>query len=821
MSSAIPPASATWSPTCASTTPLPTATLTSPGANIRGTAVAMNATVVETGSGVSTVEYQWSVHNANTWTTFDTKSTTSSTGTLNTTTLGGDGFYDLRVRATDLATNVGLSTIVSNVRVDNTVPTVTLAGVAGDTSVRETLSLTAAPADTGGSGVSSVTYGRRLRGLERLLHDHRLELDGPGYGVSFNTTALNGLYEIQALATDVAGNTASNSVTNVLIDNTRSADARQADRPDVGLGRADDHVRAGDRPEHGRRGLGRRALRRVPQHRPDADQRRSDPGGRPVHLERRGRAVGEPGDGHADLQLHRRSPSTPPATRRRTRRPARDRPRHRRPHRRRPRSPPWRRRRTSARRSPGWRPPRPVHVDHYHVYRDGVQIDRRRHAHQLHRPQPEPAGRHVHLPAGRGRRGNATFGARLRPGDGARTTRRRPRRRAAWPPTAALDGSVVDRLGCLGRRRRFGHRALRRAPLALLDARRRRLPTATRPARAPRRRARTRRRSTASSTATPCSRSTAPATPRRPASRTAVTARDQTAPAVPTGLSATPGRRQRLAELDAGRCRRRRGRLRAGGQAGRAAPASETDGTRVCTTIVGDVVDLRGERPHERRRLHVRAVRPRRGAQPLAARRRQRRAERQGRRHDGACGRHEAASVKVVGHKVTLTWKNPADRDFDHVVITASDAQAERQQGRHARLLRQGHEGHDQARGRSVALVRRRRLRRRRQRLGARQRARRRGAGEPVRAGAAREGARQGAPQLAASSRARSTTTCSSTPARSASSSAGPRGHALRAAARQARRASTYTWYVWPGLGAKAKAHYGKLIGKNVFTFTG
>ena len=105
-------------------------------------------------------------------------------------------------------------------RVDNTVPTVTLAGVAGDTSVRGTLSLTSAPADTGGSGVSSVTYGRRFAGSSGSFTTIGSSSTGPAYGVSFNTTALNGLYEIQALATDVAGNTASTSVTNVLIDNT-------------------------------------------------------------------------------------------------------------------------------------------------------------------------------------------------------------------------------------------------------------------------------------------------------------------------------------------------------------------------------------------------------------------------------------------------------------------------------------------------------------------------------------------------------------------------------------------------------------------------
>ena len=46
-------------------------------------------------------------------------------------------------------------------------------------------------------------------------------------------------------------------------------------------------------------------------------------------------------------------------------------------------------------------------------------------------------------------------------------------------------------------------------------------------------------------------------------------------------------------------------------------------------------------------------------------------------------------------------------------------------------------------------------------------------------------------------------------------------GRALQLPHAKLKRGKTYTWYVWPGLGAKAKAHYGKLIGKNAFTFTG
>jgi hypothetical protein len=33
-------------------------------------------------------------------------------------------------------------------------------------------------------------------------------------------------------------------------------------------------------------------------------------------------------------------------------------------------------------------------------------------------------------------------------------------------------------------------------------------------------------------------------------------------------------------------------------------------------------------------------------------------------------------------------------------------------------------------------------------------------------------------------------------------------------------RPGTYAWYVWPGLGARAKHHYGPLIGKSTFIVT-
>ena len=113
-------------------------------------------------------------------------------------------------------------------------------------------------------------------------------------------------------------------------------------------------------------------------------------------------------------------------------------------------------------------------------------------------------------------------------------------------------------------------------------------------------------------------------------SSAAVTARDQLAPGGPKGLVATPG--DASVDLPLERCGggRRRGRVRARRQAGqrrarergRRHARLHRDRRRVDRVL--------GERAHERRHVHVRSLRTRRGAQPLAGGRRERGAERQG-----------------------------------------------------------------------------------------------------------------------------------------------------------------------------------------------
>ena len=205
-------------------------------------------------------------------------------------------------------------------------------------------------------------------------------------------------------------------------------------------------------------------------------------------------------------------------------------------------------------------------------------------------------------------------------------------------------------LGRRERRRRLGHRALRRAPVAVLERRRRRSPTATP-------RARALSTSCADATAlngklysyavfavdavgnTSAGRQLAPpsrrATRSRPRRPRASRPRRATPASICAGAAAA-------ADDDVA------GYVLVAKQ-GTQAPASETDGTRVCTTIVAGVDRVLGGRPDERRHVHVRALRARRGAQPLAGRRRQRRAERQGDRRRGAGGRRRGSRPRSSG----------------------------------------------------------------------------------------------------------------------------------------------------------------------------
>ena len=195
----------------------PSASLTDPGAYLRGT-VTLDATADDgAGSGLANVKIQRSPAGAGTWT--DVCSDTSSPYSCSfDTTSVSDGLYDFRAVATDNITLSTTSTVVANRRVDNTVPTATM----NDPGqyMGNTVTLTATAADTGGSGVASVTIQRSPAGLGSWT-DVCTDTSSP-YSCGFDTTTVpDGLYDFRATTLDNAGNGGtSGTVANRQVDNT-------------------------------------------------------------------------------------------------------------------------------------------------------------------------------------------------------------------------------------------------------------------------------------------------------------------------------------------------------------------------------------------------------------------------------------------------------------------------------------------------------------------------------------------------------------------------------------------------------------------------
>src|SRR5205814_7912826 len=111
---------------------------------------------------------------------------------------------------------------VSNRRVDNTGPAVTMSSPGAN--VRGVVALTSNATDSG-SGVATVTY----------QYSAANQNDWHATSALWNTTALaDGLYDLRATATDNAGNsTTSTAVTNVRVDNTAPTATSNAPSPPV------------------------------------------------------------------------------------------------------------------------------------------------------------------------------------------------------------------------------------------------------------------------------------------------------------------------------------------------------------------------------------------------------------------------------------------------------------------------------------------------------------------------------------------------------------------------------------------------------------
>ena len=103
----------------------PTGAITAPAsaANVAGNSVAVTSNSADGGSGVGSAQFQRSPAGAGVWTTIGAADTTSPYSVNWDTTAVSDGLYDLRVVTTDNVGNSFTSALVTNVRVDNTLPT--------------------------------------------------------------------------------------------------------------------------------------------------------------------------------------------------------------------------------------------------------------------------------------------------------------------------------------------------------------------------------------------------------------------------------------------------------------------------------------------------------------------------------------------------------------------------------------------------------------------------------------------------------------------------------------------------------------------------
>jgi hypothetical protein len=184
------------------------------GDAIRGTVnVAANAADGET--SITSVVLSYAPSGATTWTTLCTKTVAPYSCPLNTTSLPEDEI-DLRAVATD-ATGLSATDVLEGVLVDNTAPSGSIGTVGSPLAGVVTVPATATDA---GSGVASVAIQYATSGGSTWT-TICTDTETP-YSCRWDTTqVLLGSYDLRAVVTDAAGNTAiTSSVRNRLVNNT-------------------------------------------------------------------------------------------------------------------------------------------------------------------------------------------------------------------------------------------------------------------------------------------------------------------------------------------------------------------------------------------------------------------------------------------------------------------------------------------------------------------------------------------------------------------------------------------------------------------------
>src|ERR671922_87833 len=175
----------------------PTGSVTAPtaGANVRGT-ISVDATSPEGGPGGAPPQCQPSPAGAGTWTNIGAADTSAPYAASFDTTAVSDGLYDLRVITVDNAGNSLTSSVVDDVRIDNTDPTGSVTAPSSGAVVRGAISVDADSADSG-SGVASAQFQRSPAGAGTWTNIGAADTSSP-YGVTFDTTGVSdGLYDLR------------------------------------------------------------------------------------------------------------------------------------------------------------------------------------------------------------------------------------------------------------------------------------------------------------------------------------------------------------------------------------------------------------------------------------------------------------------------------------------------------------------------------------------------------------------------------------------------------------------------------------------------
>jgi len=298
-----------------------------------------------------------------------------------------------------------------------------------------------------------------------------------------------------------------------------------------------------------------------------------------------------------------------------------------------------------------------------------------------------------------------------------------------------------------------------------------------------------------------------------------VTARDQLGPVQPSGLAATPGDASVALHWNAAGADDDVAGYVLVAKSGNGAPTSDTDGTRVCATIVATstsctATGLTNGATYTFGLFALDEALNR--SQPAIVS-----AAPNGKVSDTkAPAAISKLKAKVSGHKVTLTWANPADKDFDHVEITAGARKPAALKASKRVYSGKGTKtGITLAPGQSRWFV-----------VVAYDAAGNASPPTSVHVTIAPASLFGPVPRAKVHGKVRlSWPVAKGARYYNVQLYAGkkrifvswPNGRGLQVPRAKLKRGTKYTWYVWPGLGAKAKAHYGKLIGKNTFTFAG